>query len=731
MSERRATRKGDMGVSGVKVVLEVVLAVIVIYGMFNVLGVANGLVDYIKNLLGSSSAIYDQENLLAAIQCSYERCTEGCDEVGSINIAEGSQATLNCQTDFCTPFADSGDNGGHVCGQLARDHPVYVKTTEALPLSTADLAGMVDCPDVEEKCAVAAIAPDYTPGYHTGKYMNFQSSLIEQTLESSGSCKMGDYCAKTQCKQGEAPSASCCAKSFRLNPKPYYIWTETTQISPVCLSPYNIGIGLNQYTDWTATYAWGTTDSMSCSQLDPATQPCVRFKPVDAALVDDATHNIYKLSFYVQGDSNILQGSGDDKQLNIFAAIGRSWNGINQPGFKAADFAGVDISLVDRGCGKLDGSCAATPVTASGSYNRAGLLFYDGTHLVPSSPDASKTYWGAETTVCDASHPIMPSMLNPSIYGSKDIIITFKFKKGGSFDVSQWDTFGTSGIAFYIGGAATSGGANVYWSPAPSASSDQYATFTAKTQTLNVYGNPSKGNDGKPDTDGYCNPGVQPLGSLDGLTALSAGADSGFPPVGIFQSSVENWQSSCGFPTTNCRLCGKGCPNGLCDNVAGSCSLAWAGAVGIMPQPKFFACCNNPSTQTTDWQEGLTCPVTQAKVDETACSTPCSAKCTSVGYGNPTVNSCTEPGTANNPYCHICECVQPVSTSSGGSGSGPTTSTTTTTTLPPCGYSDCQIELSSACRCGTQNCPAGQFCCPTAGACGTQTTCGTACGGLV
>ena len=610
-------RKGSIGIPEV---MYLVLAVIVIYAAVTGLGVANGLVNYIDAILRGSTSVYDQENLLSAIQCSYERCTKGCSSVGGINIQEGTDVTLNCQTDFCQPFADSS---GKVCGQLAKDHPVYVKTSEASTVSTADLAGMVDCPGSppgEQQCAVAAIK-DYNPsGFDT--YLRFQSSLVEITLEESGYCKMKTNpvlaCSNPKCTQAESPTPlPCCAKSFRLVPKTYYIWTTNT---------INSCVSASMSIPSTATYAWGTADSMSCGSLDPTTQPCMRLRPTNASIND--LGSTYTVSFYLQGETNV--GTSADGPLTFTIMTGISWDDMTKVGFQKQDFQGVEVQSVARGCNSLDSSACA--YTSAGAVTSHVINYFSAPKELgwADAQSATSNSWGAMA--------LYAGNLKISDLASKDLRIVYTFKKSAVSNPNNWYSPTGTPVLFVVGGQ----GANAYfhWGSYPSGLKNSNAQFSEKTQTAQIGSQAMTCTSGSSTSDA--------LYSLSNIPAMPNGQP--------------------------CMTCGKGCPKGICGfGTTGGCSIGWSGAVSINFPPKNFVCCSG----STSWKEGTTCP--SEKLPDSSCQpTSCALQCIAAGYSNPWFDTCREYGQdPNGPLCYVCQCRSPGSSTT----TTTTTSSTTTTTI--------------------------------------------------
>jgi hypothetical protein len=582
-----------------------VLAVIVIYAAVTGLGVANGLVNYIDAILRGSTSVYDQENLLAAIQCSYERCTKGCSSVGGINIQEGTDVTLNCQTDFCTPFADSS---GKVCGQLAKDHPVYVKTSEASTVSTADLAGMVDCPGSppgEQQCAVAAIK-DYNPsGFDT--YLRFQSSLVQITLEESGYCKMKTNpvlaCSNPKCTQSQSPTPlPCCAKSFRLVPKTYYIWTTNT---------INSCVSASMSIPSTATYAWGTTDSMSCGDL--LGQPCMRLRPTNASIND--LGSTYTISFYLQGETNV--GTSADGPLTFTIMTGISWDDMTKVGFQKQDFQGVEVQSVASGCNSLDSSACA--YTSAGAVTSHVINYFSVPKALgwADAQSATSNSWGAMA--------LYAGNLKISDLASRDLRIVYTFNKNSVSDPNNWYSPTGTPALFVVGGQGAT--ANFYWGSYPSGLKNNNAQFSEKTQTAQI--------------------GSQAMTCTSG----SSTSDALYSLYNI--PATPNGQP--------CMTCGKGCPKGICGfGTTGGCSIGWSGSVSIKFQPKKYVCCGTPSSAT--WQEGTICTVGGTNqlnsCTNAGITTTCAQKCTNAGYGTPVFNEC-RPSEGHTTDCDYCECLSP------------------------------------------------------------------------
>ena len=737
---KRHSRKGAEAIA-LPVVLGVALLILVLFGGLGAMNVAQGLVDYAKSILiGREPRQFTEETFLAAVKCSYLRCAEGCgsSDLASTDKIHTKDGEKDCKTDFCLPYADSENK---VCDALAKDHPVYMDIESSFVMSADDLDENIEgCSNNRYKSnTYCCIAPTNRLGswIKAASYLWIQNTLVTDVL-TEDACGVLPVCEAGEAPVFEGNQAYCGTRTIETKAARQYVWTEN-------------GDGINN--GMTETIIWSTDNSVPCSKLS---EPCMRLRPIDAAIVDDAANNIYKLSFYVQGESNIQpnDANGNDQPLSVFAAFGRSWNDISQSGFLSSDFAGTEALLVTRGCNKLDGSCTGTPMATAGSKDGASLLQYNsqGPWLLGLSGTTNPvSVWGGVTFISDPN--LKPSTLTGT--NGKDLIITFKFKKGGSFDPTQWYQSGTSGIAFYIGGSVSQGKANIYWSPPPSTISDKYVTFTAKTQPLNTWGSPSRENNDISQTDGYCTPGNKPLadstgsgvgyaGSSDGLVDLAAGSDPGFPS---FWRALGQWHEQLwiayipSIPAANCRICGKGCPTGLCDNVDGSCSVAWAGAVSIRFQPKNYVCCNLGSAYA--WQEGSSCqPGTL--VDASACNpSTCTAKCTAEGYGVPSYDYCTDPNHRSGPLCLVCQCLAPGSSTSTTTTTttttstttttiaGATTTTTSTTILPVCSRTDCSEGVTQNCKCGTATCYVSNpdYCCASANSCNSyQWACRSACG---
>jgi hypothetical protein len=638
------------------VILALVLIVIVVGVSFGTLGVAKGLVDYADSILRGTKPNIVVESYLDSIECAYRRCKDGCSPALDNLVISVGKDEKRCNTDYCVPFADS-DN--RVCDALARDHPVVAKIESDIEFSTASLAYAVDsCPGDEGVCAVGVTKGIDAMGDSNNNmlwrgFSWFDDAMVKRVVETSDSCgkvdNLGVVKKPVSCEAGSGvfPSDSdaiCCAKSLQLENGIYY--TSGYEV----VNPYVGGtFKIYNQQDTVGTVSLSTSDQLACSKLS---EPCIRLRPENMSITSDGS--FYKVSFYMGGETNIAKSLDPQKDpsLYLYAAFGKSWNDMSATGFKKQDFAGVEMSLVPSGCGKLDGSCSATAITGP---TGDALIWKHGTDLIGNTyswlmtnryADGATDCWGVVAFNCGGD-------LHASTLADNDLIITYKFEKNASFEPSKWyDLTGDTQAAFYIGGAPVPGSANIYWSP-NAATANTNAKFYEKAQTLNYGGRTEKG--------GYCTPGGSSVLSSDALVGITTGSDVNFPGA---PSPVFNWEQRCqnagymfSFPAENCMKCGKGCPTGLCDDTDGSCSVAWAGAVSLKFPPKSFVCCSG----SKDWQEGNACPSGQTKVAESQCKpNSCAGQCTEAGYKNPVFDTCTDPVQgASGPNCKVCQCLSP------------------------------------------------------------------------
>lgn len=662
-------RKGDA--IAMPTILALALIVVVVLVSFGALNVANGLMDYVDSILRGSKSNIVVENYLNSIECSYRRCKDGCSPaLDNLAITVGSEEK-RCNTDYCVPFADSDNK---VCGALSKDHPIPATLGSSATVSVQELAGRIGvCPNDAGGCAFAAFddkASKYVNMlFEYYSYVWFEKEKVDAVVEASKKCGVFDH--TIPCKAGSAPETgmpyqSCCADSFKLDRGDYYFWSEQVPSGGYLPSTASV-IGFS------------TTDSMSCDKLS---EPCMRMRPTNATITDLGTS--YSVSFYIQGETNVKAGSSDDGTIEFFSVLGSQWDDMSKVGFKKKDFKSAELQVVDHGCDSFEKPCnsqiasGATGPSAGGPS--ADALVYNKAQSrldMAGGADGSTDAWGVAMFYCNGADVD----LKVSDLASKDLRVVYTFYKSESSSPNYWyDLNSEKQIAFYIGGMPFKVGivtpgnppsnANLYWSPPLPGVPNLYTTFTEKVQSL--------GNDGKSSKGDYCTAGKNEIGTADALASIADGTDNGFPNNPV----MPNWNIRCSvfgtdynFPWANCRKCGKGCPSGICDDVSGSCSIAWSGAVSIKFPPKKFVCCGTPDSAT--WQEGIICAVGTNQGESctnAGITTTCAQKCTDAGYGSPVFNGC-RPSEGHTTDCDYCECLSP-----GSPTVTPTTSTTTTTT---------------------------------------------------
>jgi len=636
---RSEMRKG--AAISIPVIIGLLLVVIVVIILSGGVNFAKGLVDYADSIIrGGQRESSNVAMFLDAIKCSYYRCTKGC-----------AYAASQMDTDFdCAAYCQDAwtDADGKICNENAMTRPVEIRLDEPVTLAASDLNYMKTVTD--DACIVSATV--FQPTTAVGmSWENVQSSMIAD-LGPPKECRSGRSFKTLACSPGtrETDCGLDGATIKSSKGRYYYLW-------------YN-----NQYGSNTGGYLWAdpTDMNMSCSMLDSSRYPCMRLRPADAAVT--SAGSTYTVSFYLQGETNVgtatktLDGRLEDGPIVFTAAMGISWNNVQQVGFQKKDLVKIEVQSVPHGCNSADPSaCTSRIVGSTGAGTvTSRVIYYDSVAKAlqwsAAQPSGSNS-WGVEAICPAPASGVATCNFKISDLATSDLRVVYTFNKNSVVnpqtgrpvsDPSNWYS-PTNTVALFVAGGQGSG-ANFHWGSYPSGLKNENAQFSEKTQA------------------------VQMVDQAKTCTAGSSASDALWAFVNP-QRPIPTTLNGLSYNT-----CGLGCPGGLCgfNNplfIAGS--IGWSGAVSIKFPPKTFVCCMQTSGSAS-WQAGSTCTAGSVKTTEDNCNPPCAdvldpysgiivkrGQCSVAGYGSAGYRSCRDPSdpcsTDMNTdtceaECYLCSC---------------------------------------------------------------------------
>jgi len=250
IGEKTMASKGKLPI---EMMVYMVLAIIFLGFVFGIVKQSQDVAERIAIQLGWMSDPTAQD-LVAAIECSYLRCKEGCNAVTQLMVGD-----KECKTVFCDPYKDEDDK---VCGNIAMRNPVEIslegRGMEGTRLKLSNLDFIEGCPGRTSCCI--PIGEDIGEAYKIPGHVWIRDGLVYDVEEGKSCVDIAGIKLMSACSEGQI--SNCAARSLYVLPATYYVWTDTSQNELL-------------WGTWGTTYLWDSlTSTLECEDTEVMCPKC-------------------------------------------------------------------------------------------------------------------------------------------------------------------------------------------------------------------------------------------------------------------------------------------------------------------------------------------------------------------------------------------------------------------------------------------------------------------------